>query len=44
MCTFDVDSWSSDYDKCIESGDDDGREWMESNYDLYFDDNSDDGD
>lgn len=39
MCNkMDTEGWSSDYDACIESGDDSAREWMEDNYDKYFDD------
>lgn len=44
MCKFDTDGWSRDYDACIESNDDDARNWMESNYDKYFDDDTDNDD
>jgi hypothetical protein len=44
MSEFDTEGWSQDYDACIESGDDDAREWMETNYDAYFNDDNKDED
>ena len=41
MSNFDTEGFSADYDACVASGDTEAIEWLESNYDAYFNDEDD---